>query len=155
MSSLWLIPVLAGLAAEPTAPGQWLNDYGEGLKVAKESGKPLLVVLFESNDEGPEWPCPQAETSAEEATLLNSYALCGVDVGTSYGQKVAEAFGVQSFPYTVIIDRTASVQIFKQSGSVDHAQWVRVLDKHKRGERRSAISLARLEGFSNGTICRT
>lgn len=42
----WLIGLACILAAgaEPQGP-RWLTDYGEALKVARSTGKPLFVVF--------------------------------------------------------------------------------------------------------------
>jgi hypothetical protein len=120
-----LIPLL--LLAAPG--GDWSADYGACLQRAAAEQRPLLVVL-----ERPKSATFTAAGSPEARELLDHYVLCKVDVTTPYGQAVAEAFRARELPLTVIIDRTAKRQIFRQAGSLSTSEWTAALTAHQSGD---------------------
>ena len=73
-------------------------------------------------------------TDETQAALLAPYELCRVDVTTEYGKRVAAAFKVSEFPYTAIIDRTASVILYRKTGRFDTAQWASTLIHYQNGD---------------------
>lgn len=145
--------VAASLAAAmPQAP-QWESDYGKALRATRATDDhPLLVVLespSQSDASVQQVSYTSATVSPEEAELLAPYQLCRVDASTEYGKKVAKAFGVTSFPYTAIIDRTGTVIIYAKSGKLPADEWAETLKTYKSGER-TAATLA-----SNSATSRT
>lgn len=155
MSHLLLVLLFTGFVNAPgqVAPREWLSDYGVALRQAKLERLPLLVVL---ENPAADASVVQVGSSSEivETPLLSNYKLCRIDVSTPYGKKVAQAFEVHSFPHTVIIDKTASVQIFKKTGALTAEQWQDALAGHKQGLRRVA-SLLRTRWFDDETACLT
>ena len=124
-------------ATAPKAP-EWEHSYGKALEATRAGQDPLLVVLDKPNsDDARLEPALLSEdkTDGDTSKLLSPYRLCHVDVTTEYGQKVAKAFHVQTFPSVAIIDKTGSVVIYKKSGQINEDEWKQMLQSHKSGER--------------------
>ena len=120
-------------AAEP-AEKTWMNDYGAALQVAREEGRPLLVVI-EDAERGVRADAVKLSEAAADDALLAPYVLCRVDVGTSYGQQVAAAFKASDTPHVVITDRGARRQIFQRSGRMSSTEWRATLTAYRSGRR--------------------
>ncbi len=136
------IVVLALSWAAGTSEMSWSNDYGRSLEAAKAEQKPLLVVLDVPRD--PLQRLDQLAVLPEEgdAELLRDYKRCHIDVSTEYGRRVAAAFKTTTFPHTVIIDRTASVKIFKKDGKfATQQEWRKTLVAHRQGKRKERREL--------------
>lgn len=123
---------VCGIAAEVS------GNYGDALRAAKAAGQPLLVVLDKT---------PRAETITRlaghagdklESELLDSYQLCHIDVTSQYGQRVADAFAANRFPQLAIIDRTASVILYRHTGPMAASQLVATLAAYRSGKRPGA-----------------
>jgi hypothetical protein len=132
--------LMCGVAA--AADDGWLADYGQALKAAQAARSPLLVVLHNPDDRshqatggGQVAPASAQMQRAPSPDPRRNYVLCAIDVATPYGQQMAKAFKATRFPHNVIIDRTASVQIYKKTGKLTAAQWVAALDAHRDGRR--------------------
>ncbi len=140
----------------PQPQVDWLDDYGTAYRQTRMEGMPLLVVL--DNPAEAEHRIEQVSSRAQDETqidLLSSYKLCHVDVRTEYGQRLAKAFHADQFPHTVIIDNTASVQIFKKTGHFTTEEWVTTLVKYKSGKRRAVVRQASTFSSSRAYICNT
>ena len=154
-----VVSLLAALpeAATPTVAPEWESDYGKALQATRADDRPLLVVL--------DYPSDAASSDAQAANThqvayrgqedaepaadqLKPYHLCRIDVSTEYGKKVAEVFGVTSFPYTAIIDKSGSVIIYAKNGTLTADQWQNTLLTHKAGERPEALVMSRQERTS-------
>jgi hypothetical protein len=129
---LVLVWLAAGATPEASAWKGWTSNYGAALKQAKQQGRPLLVVIHGAD---------QDASVVSEVSLLHDgkspladYVLCHVDSGTAYGKKVAQAFNAGSEPFVSIIDKTASVQLFRHAGDLTSEQWKATLAKYKKGE---------------------
>lgn len=114
---------------------EWLWDYGEALQATKVAQRPLLIVI----DQQPKWlahiePVSDRKEPVDGA-LLEKYTLCHVDATTAYGKAVAKAFRTSTFPTTVIIDRTGSVQLVKKTGRLSADTLASLLTAHQDGER--------------------
>jgi hypothetical protein len=132
-----------GVAPLPAGPN-WLSDYGQALRQARAAESPLLVVLHNPNDTTHRLDAAPASVNPASgpapavpiaSRLLRNYVLCDVDVSTPYGRRVAGSFKATRFPHTVIIDRTASVQIFRKTGRLTASEWTATLNQHRSGER--------------------
>ncbi|HQU42857.1 MAG TPA: hypothetical protein PK867_08590 [Pirellulales bacterium] len=123
--------MLAG-AAERT---EWMNDYGEALEAARRAQMPLLVVLDHPARRAAHFDRVSLDDRPATDRLLGRYKLCRVDVATPYGQAVAKAFRASEFPTTVIIDKTARVQIFVRTGTLGTDDLRAALAKYQTGER--------------------
>lgn len=158
-------------AAAPPQPVHWESDYGKALEATRADDLPLLVVLDKPQvDDARLDPALLSDGSAasKENQPLQSYQLCHVDVTTEYGQKVADAFHAQAFPYTAIIDKTGKVIIFSNTGKVSDSQWTSILDSHKDGICPGSTAISHVSykvsgdsaviekpstSFSNGSYC--
>ncbi|HVX12576.1 MAG TPA: hypothetical protein VHC22_15450 [Pirellulales bacterium] len=136
----------ASLVVAPSSGREWLADYGVALAATKESKRPLLIVI----DQQPKWLAHIEPVSEGEERVANSllkrYTLCHVDATTAYGKAVAKAFRTSTFPTTVIIDKTGSVQLVKKTGALSAGSLASLLTVHQRGERPVPVQ---------PTICRT
>lgn len=125
----------ASFVIAPTASREWLQDYGAALKATRQSARPLLIVI----DEQPQWLAhieTVSDTSQSVAdSLLKKYTLCHVDATSEYGQAVAKAFRTATFPTTVIIDKSGSVQLAKKTGRLSSSELAAMLTTFQRGER--------------------
>jgi len=133
MKKLLLLSFLMLLAAVPAArAAEWLTDYGVALRQAEMEGRPLLMLLHRPD------LVQKVNFAAEEAAddeLLKPYKLCKIDVSTAYGRRVAAAFQATELPLTVIIDRTASVQIYRKTGAFQRDEWKTTLLTYREGVR--------------------
>ena len=113
---------------------RWTPNYTEALNQTHDTSKPLLVVI--DNPSEPELRAEHASTKPgkKQAELLGSYELCRVDITTEHGKQVADAFGVQKFPFMAIIDKTGSGVLYQNSGKMDTAEWDEKLAEYKDGE---------------------
>ena len=160
MVASWLAAALAisTTVSATTTPVAWQSDYGKALRATRADDRPLLVVLEVSagapsdvspfdftNDSSDD---KQRTVKDIKDELLRPYQLCHVDVGTDYGQKVAEAFGVTEFPHTAIIDKTGSVIIFSKTGELTASEWESTLASHKKGERPTTSFVSEFESIS-------
>jgi hypothetical protein len=144
------------LAATPEAP-QWESDYGKALAATRADDRPLLVVLDyaqspaqASEEANVQQVSRTSHTEAvPEAELLSPYRLCKVDVSTDYGKRVAQAFGASSFPYTAIIDKTGSVIIYSNNGTLDAESWKATLTTYKSGDRTESLVMTSHANTSN------
>ncbi|HWB10925.1 MAG TPA: hypothetical protein VG826_16985 [Pirellulales bacterium] len=130
--------VVASFVLAPISDQTWLSDYGKSLEATRESQRPLLVVI----DQQPKWLAhvePVSEIEEPVApSLLKKYTLCHIDATTRYGKSVAQAFRTSTFPTTVIIDRTGSVQLATRPGRLSAATLKSLLVAHQDGKRPAA-----------------
>ena len=112
--------------------GGWQDDYSQALATAQADRKPLLVVI--DNPDQPQQTLRQvSHAKADSSALLENYHLCRIDASTEYGRQVADSFGVKSYPYTVITDRSAKKIIYRKGGEFSDAQWATTLADYRRG----------------------
>lgn len=110
----------------------WLTNYGDAMKLARTSARPLLVVI--SRDDL--LPVSSNQLSAGRAVqpshdLLDAYVLCRIDANSAYGKRVAEAFRVTEFPHSVIIDKTTKKILYRQAGRASDDTWKATLTKYQ------------------------
>jgi len=132
MTTLMLLAVLG--TGQAAGSDTWLSDYGEALTQARESGKPLLIVIDRpANAARVEHVSHSASGQSSES--LKHYILCRVDADTAYGQAVAKAFGTSSVPYTAIIDKRGEKILFTRAGRFSMDEWNAALVSYQRGVR--------------------
>lgn len=129
------VSLLVSAVAANTDHAEWQSDYGKALAATRSDERPLLVVLDNPEDEKSSLDEKQLDTDGKQADLLASYQLCHVDVSTDYGQKVAEVFKAEQFPFTAIIDKTGSIVLCKKKGQLSTDEWASVLKTYKKGVR--------------------
>ena len=147
--NLFVLVALVGTMQLPHAnEGQkWHADYGEALKAAQSSGKPLLIVMLDPSAKPPVSRVSRTEEARVEE-LLAKYELCQIDVSSKYGQAVAKAFETNEVPFTVIIDKSAKKQLYRRAGDLDNGQWTTVLARFQTGA--ETVSYPRELNFSSG-----
>jgi hypothetical protein len=128
---LYAIAAIAALSPSAFAE-QWHRDYGSALKAARSANKPLLVVLEMPSDRLSE---KGAATDLGSSALLKPYHLCCIDVSTSVGKQVAEAFGAQQFPYTVITDKDGKNIVHRKAGHYSKLDWSSMLMTYRDGQK--------------------
>jgi len=126
---LIFLAVSSGLPVNSPSSANWMSDYREAYKAAKENDRQLLVVLENPSD--PEFQPARFSKQESVDESLEPYELCRVDVSTSYGKKVANAFRATEFPYTAITDKGASNVVYRHSGKVSDDEWKTTLVTYK------------------------
>jgi hypothetical protein len=123
---------VAVTTASAAAP-QWESDYATALAETRANDRPLLMVIDEPQVAD---KAVSADVLANEADgALADYDLCHVDASTSYGAKVAKAFGAKSFPYVAFVDKDGKVILHQQSGKISAETWTNLVTKYRDGER--------------------
>ncbi len=135
---LALVVAVGATTATPT-PLEWQSDYGKALVATRADSRPLLVVLDVPSNPKTAVATKQVAKDATQEKLLGAYQLCRVDASTAYGKKVAKAFGASSFPYTAILDKSASVVLCRKVGQLSNDQWQKTLAKYQKGDRKSKV----------------
>ena len=131
-ASVWLYAIAATAVISPAALAeQWQGDYGTALEAARSANRPLLVVMELPSDRISEKNGGDLSSSA----LLKPYQVCCIDVSTSQGQQVAEAFGAREFPYTVITDSEAKNVIHRKAGHYSKLDWSSMLMTYRDGQK--------------------
>ena len=112
----------------------WLSNYGDTLKLARTTARPLLLVV--SLDE-------LVQTSSDRLTsgqaaqppsdFLNGYVLCEIDANSSDGKRLAKAFRVTKFPHSVIIDETTEKILYSKAGHAADDTWQVTLTENQVG----------------------
>lgn len=120
--------IAAGALSAPHGSLDWNSDYGVALEETRDSAKPLLVLIDKPEDpaEGSQEPVLRPDSGLSE--VLSEYTLCYVDANTEYGQRVAEVFKTQSYPFTAVIDRQGKKIVEKWTGTLDAQQWNEALE---------------------------
>jgi len=132
--------IAAGATAATPTQLEWQSDYGKALAATRADNRPLLVVLDVPSNPKTAVATQQVAKDAAQEKLLGAYQLCHVDASTAYGKKVAKAFGASSFPYTAILDKSASVVLCRKVGQLSNDQWQKTLAKYQTGERNAKIA---------------
>jgi hypothetical protein len=143
VSYLAAATLAVSLLTSTPQPLDWQNDYGKALAATRSGEQPLLVVLDKptSTDNRLDPSLLGSGTiQGQDFELLRPYHLCHVDASTEYGQEVAKAFKVDSFPYVAIIDKTGSVVIFSKAGQIASDEWQQALKTYQTGERTDSLA---------------
>ena len=162
MNALVLLAVLGtGQVATPAenvtdkGAAKWLNDYGEGLKQARQQGKPLLVVIDRPGDAVGR-VSQISHSEAKPADDLKNYILCRVDADTAYGKAVVKAFEATTLPHTAVIDKAGEYILFTKQGQFSSQEWASTLDTYRAGVRpvsyRSAAEQV-FSGYGSSSYC--
>lgn len=142
------------LGAEP-AQSNWEANYGVALNAARETKKPLLIVIEDSKQPKSRIEQVRFNKASLQDELLSPFTLCRVDVSTEYGKKVAAAFETSEFPFTAITNRGATKIVYKHTGTYSTDQWVSTLISHKNVTTVSTRSYSRSTGRQRLIICNT
>lgn len=122
----------ASLAVTTTASAlEWSDHYANARASAAQHQRPLLVVLENSAEPAQSFNAAELTTSEDQVELLKNFELCRMDVNSEYGKVVAKAFGVNTFPFTAITDKSAQYIRYKKSGAIAADQWKQTLETQK------------------------
>lgn len=118
--TLWL----ATHFAVNLTPATWNTDYAQAVKKARTEHRPLVVVLEDRTQSKPS--IGMLDHPLVRLTLANC-SVCRLDVKTRSGAEVAARLRAQTFPYTVVSDRSGRRIVFRSSGEVDDGTMLRLL----------------------------
>jgi len=134
----WLCLLMMAAESTPGASASkivWSGNYGDSLAATKKNDKPLLITLDKPQVAAERMEPDQLAADGFAGDLLANYELCHIDVTTDYGKRVAEAFKVEQFPYTVLINRDGSRILRRIPGKFNDNQWRQTLTTYKNGTR--------------------
>ena len=136
MMTHWIASLLTAATLATSSPigPQWNNDYGDALESTRATARPLLIVIESPSDDSSRFLPARFAPDETGEELLKPYELCRIDIDTSYGQRVAEAFQVTQFPYTAIIDKAGRKIIFHKSGRISASEWAATLIAYRAGQ---------------------
>lgn len=124
---------IGALLSDVPTETNWNRNYGETLQVARESHRPLLILIVDGAIEnGAQKSLPQLK-STELADLLSEYEVCRVDANTKYGAKVAKAYRATQFPYIAISDARCEQIVYRRIGQLEEKRWTTLLREHRVG----------------------
>lgn len=136
-SSLVAVITISGSSGELT----WLDNYGEALQLARDTQKPLLIVIDDSS-QAQRFDHVRLASDATQVQLLSGFQLCRIDASTEYGQRVAEVFRAEQFPFVAMTDNTGTWIKFRSSGSMSRDEWTSTLVARRQGESIRASSVS-------------
>lgn len=106
--------------------GDWAPGYRTALKLAQESGKPILVIIDEPSNQDAKLQTVAFEKSSSSA-LAASFVLCRIDASTEYGQTMAKLFQAESTPFTAVVGADGRYQLFRHAGQFTPEAWQAML----------------------------
>lgn len=116
------------------------DSYTDAYYAAKESQKPLLVILNPSEDEdGKAITIDDVKKTAERRELLDNYVVAVIDTTTDHGKKVHELFDSPSLPRVSVIDKEQKWQIYRTSNKLQGYQWTEILQTYKDGKKERKV----------------
>jgi hypothetical protein len=126
---------MAGLAASELENVALFDNYTSAYRTAKQTERPLLVVLNPSEDADNDAVSLGDLTATEQSReLLKNYVVTIVDADSEHGKTVQKLFNAKSLPHVVVIDKDQKFQLYKTSKKLDAKTWTTVLRKYKNGE---------------------
>ena len=131
LMQLMLIAVLAATTGGQSL--EWSRHYANAKTQAAAEQRPLLVVVEDSTSPNGRFAVDQLASKKSHVDLLKKYRLCRMDINTAYGRRVAEAFDADTFPMTVITDKTTQYITFRAHGSMNPELWQRTLASRAAG----------------------
>ncbi len=116
----WMFSQVLAVSAVPT----WSTDYGDAVKLARSSHRPLVVVL-----EDPTRPGGQAGAldTARLRLALRSYSVCRVDVTTNEGTELKQQLNATALPYMIVSDETGQSIAVRAAGDVSAETFLALL----------------------------
>lgn len=114
------------------SPLRWHDHYGTAKSVAQQTRRPMVVVIENPRVETEKLDVQGIAAQDRRKMQTEKFELCRVNVNTVYGKKVAEAFGVSTFPHTVVTDELSKKIVFRKSGQMDPGDWTLALAKSEQ-----------------------
>lgn len=116
--------------------GDHFSNYHRGHQVAKNTHKPMLVIL---SDNAPVTTSPvslrKVRMTAERRELLKNYVVVVIDTNTAHGRAVHKAYRKPKLPHVVVLDKRQEYQIFTTSEQLFGQRWTEILKTHRNGKR--------------------
>jgi hypothetical protein len=128
--------VIQSVLSSTDGERNWTADYGRALRIARDTDRPLLVVLEDPRRPAGRLQHLRSAFNHDCDYLLRSYQLCRIDVSTAYGKQVAAAYGASKFPYTVITDRRCKRVVYRRAGQFTLDGWNATLISFRAGRER-------------------
>src|SRR5262245_16746251 len=122
---MYVSAVLLALAL--TAPSEspqpvWQTDYAKSLQIAKESSKPIAVVIGSGQD-GWKSICTNGSFGDGVTKILaDNYVCTYVDASDARNHKLVQDFETRQYPTLIISDRGGALQMHRQVGAMDSTQ---------------------------------
>lgn len=130
-------PLITGI----NGPAKWLHDYGQGRKLARELGLPLIVHFHAS------WcgPCVKMDRETlSSKQLMGQFGrkVIGVKIDSDEQPGLVEAFRVEGLPCDIIISPDGLI-VARNSGYQPRSEYMAMVSKMSgrfRSERAEAIA---------------
>lgn len=137
---LLLLTGIPSIGALPDPP-VFYENYHRALQAAKESRKPMLVIL----NPGPQWEgnaatIDQIRKTRQRRELLDDYVVVIIDTTSPHGQIVHRAYRKPKLPHVVVLGKRQTYQIFTTSKQLYGQRWTEILQKHRKGERIQVVT---------------
>lgn len=110
---------------------EWNDNYGEVKRIAAQKKMPVVVVLEDPSKPSTSFSEKELEADPEQVKLLRKFQLCRIDVTSNYGKNVAKSFKATRFPYTIMLDKSASYITLRRSEKMTPNQWATSLLANK------------------------
>ena len=110
---------------------EWNDNYGEAKRIAAQKKMPVVVLLEDPSNPATSFNEKELASDPQQVKLLQKYQLCRIDVTSNYGKSVAKSFKATRFPYTIMLDRSASFITLRRSDKMTPNQWASSLIANK------------------------
>ena len=110
---------------------KWGDNYGEVKRIAAQKKMPVVLLLEDPSKPSTSFTEKELASNPEQVRLLQNYQLCRIDVTSNYGKSVAKSFKATSFPYTIMLDRSASYITLRKGEKMTPNQWASTLLANK------------------------
>lgn len=116
--------------------GDYFQNYHRAHRIARESQKPLLMILDNQVDAANSPVSLSAvRKTSERRELLKNYVVVVIDVNTPHGKVVHKAYSKPKLPHVVVLDKSQRYQIFTTSETLYGQRWTEILKTHREGNR--------------------
>jgi len=129
LAFLLFVVTCTSVTSASTHDLHWKNHYGTAKRTAQAAKRPLVVVIEHSDQGADKIDDESLDGKSREKLANEDFELVKVDAKTAYGMRVAEAFGVQQFPYTAVTDDVSERIVFRKSGPMSQSDWTVALAK--------------------------
>jgi hypothetical protein len=119
--SVFLLALAHSVSSVSPLPA-WQSDYAKSIQIAKESRKPVAVVIGSGQDGWKNISSSGALSKDVCKLLADSYVCTYVDATDPRNQKLVKDFDAKQFPTLVVSDRGGALQLHRQVGPHDAGQ---------------------------------
>lgn len=128
--------ILLGIPSVNSIPqyGEHFQNYHRGLQAAKETSKPLIVIM----NPGAQWneesvSIVSLRKTRERRGLLKDYVVVIIDTTTPHGRIVHDAYGKPKLPHVAILGKQQRYLIFTTSNQLYGQRWTEILTTYRKG----------------------